>query len=445
MKLRLLFSALLSLHASAADSQRFDKIYISAFGPTLVLTSSIPWSLTNYYSLYPIETSTDLLTWTPWSTVFRTNAAPGPTQALDPSGTLPARFYRTPTNFLVTTLQQPGGQFTVGTTTRVFTDSSRSNRYGIKTNSSFVVQLWYPAQSAPGRLPAQYFEPGVAKIAGEFYSHFGLPGNPSIFTDVVSHAIADLHPLRGKFPVIIFSHGYQCFRTMDTDLLAHLASNGFLVAAADHFDAWVSILPGGRVVRGNAPDLPITVAQNIFNLTSRTLDVRFMLDQFVRLNSADDLLLGRFDLERIGILGHSLGGAIAADACAADKRLKAGVSLDGGGHTNLLGLPVTQPFLITLGQDNNEMMVPYRAAFRKFFDQLAHDAYFFRLANADHFDFVEQPWFMRSPETRRRRMALTLRAYVTSFFEKHLKGKDDRLLDAPSTSYPDVIDFATKR
>jgi pimeloyl-ACP methyl ester carboxylesterase len=41
-------------------------------------------------------------------------------------------------------------------------------------------------------------------------------------------------------------------------------------------------------------------------------------------------LRASLDLNRIGIFGHSLGGAIAANAMANDRRFDAGLNLDGG-------------------------------------------------------------------------------------------------------------------
>jgi uncharacterized repeat protein (TIGR03803 family) len=39
------------------------------------------------------------------------------------------------------------------------------------------------------------------------------------------------------------------------------------------------------------------------------------------------------------------------------------------------------------------------------------------------------------------RVTQTIRAYLLSFFNKHLKGEDDHLLDAPSPAYPEVMQF----
>jgi predicted dienelactone hydrolase len=307
-----------------------------------------------------------------------------------------------------------------------------------------MVQFWYPASRKAGVLPAPYLDARIAANWHDYYSHIGLAANFTLFKSAFSHALPDVPIATNEacYPTVIFSHGYQCIRTINGDAMANLASHGYIAVGIDHSDAWISIFPDGRIVRGNAPDLPISVAQNILNLQSRARDVRFVTDELIRLNQADEFLRGRLDIDHLGIFGHSFGGAIAADACAGDKRIKAGLSLDGGGHTNLLALQIIQPFLIASGPEDPNR--PYRAAFRSLFDHLAHDAYWFRMKDSEHFDFVESPWFAVSPVPAKLRTAAILRQYSLSFFNKYLKGLDDHLLDGPPADYPEVDAFHRK-
>ena len=56
-------------------------------------------------------------------------------------------------------------------------------------------------------------------------------------------------------------------------------------------------------------------------------DVMFTLDQLVSFDRADPngILTGRLDLERVGIVGHSLGAIVGGEACHLDRRLRAAV------------------------------------------------------------------------------------------------------------------------
>lgn len=94
-------------------------------------------------------------------------------------------------------------------------------------------------------------------------------------------------------PVLIFSHSLGTDRANFTDLMEHLASQGFAVLALEH--------PGSsrqqikNLLKGRSPEVMET---NEFS--DRPLDVTFLLDQL-----QDN---PRLDFNRIGFIGHSLGG-----------------------------------------------------------------------------------------------------------------------------------------
>jgi hypothetical protein len=68
-------------------------------------------------------------------------------------------FFRTAAGSLITPYRQPTGPFSVGSITRLVTDPSRRNRYGISTNGSFMITVWYPALPEAGRLPDRHDDP----------------------------------------------------------------------------------------------------------------------------------------------------------------------------------------------------------------------------------------------------------------------------------------------
>lgn len=60
-------------------------------------------------------------------------------------------------------------------------------------------------------------------------------------------------------------------------------------------------------------------------------DVGFVLDQLSALNAGSPAsrFAGRLDLTRIGVIGHSVGGAVAYNLALHDPRIKAAIDLDG--------------------------------------------------------------------------------------------------------------------
>ncbi|WP_413785529.1 hypothetical protein [Cytobacillus sp. IB215665] len=49
-------------------------------------------------------------------------------------------------------------------------------------------------------------------------------------------------------------------------------------------------------------------------------------------NKTDSFFRRRFDLNKIGVIGHSLGGATIYDLASRDARIKAGIILGGRLH-----------------------------------------------------------------------------------------------------------------
>jgi dienelactone hydrolase len=98
----------------------------------------------------------------------------------------------------------------------------------------------------------------------------------------------------GPFPLVLYSHGEGGFSRVASRQLEHLASWGFIVAAPDHIERDHAAVATGSVELGG--DLDVR-------------DLLSTLDLLRRENTrAGSVLLGGIDLERIGALGHGVGG-----------------------------------------------------------------------------------------------------------------------------------------
>lgn len=84
------------------------------------------------------------------------------------------------------------------------------------------VRLWYPAVSG-----------GQATT----YSHrLERVGAPAVAVTYPALAVASAAPARGRFPLIVMSHGYRGWPELMSYLGENLASKGYVVAAIDHGD-----------------------------------------------------------------------------------------------------------------------------------------------------------------------------------------------------------------
>jgi dienelactone hydrolase len=227
-------------------------------------------------------------------------------------------------------LPQPSGPHLVGSVVFHWRDALRPETLGTTTGErrEVVAQAWYPTET-PGP-PVPYFEaqgrlPGwVDPYPGWFYADFD---------EVDTHASAapPVSAERPSWPVLLFLPGWGSPREDYSALCADLASRGYVVVALSHpYESAVSVLADGRVV-GTAAGASVFGA-NMADMTPiRTADSRFVLDQLGRLAQVEpgSALVDHVDVDHAGIVGHSMGGAAAAQVVAEDPRFLVGVNLDG--------------------------------------------------------------------------------------------------------------------
>ena len=102
----------------------------------------------------------------------------------------------------------------------------------------------------------------------------------------------------GPFPLVVYSHGFGCFRESYSGLTDHWASHGYAVVLPEHPDCpTVQERPSPEDLRNL---LYIRIAD-----VARVVDALFAPGQEI------PGLTGRIDYERKAIAGHSFGGMIA--------------------------------------------------------------------------------------------------------------------------------------
>ena len=276
------------------------------------------------------------------------------------------------------------GPYQVGRMTYHLTDETRAEVYSDDPDAirEVMVTIFYPAEPAAGAVPAPYVDP-VLRDAIE--AVIGLPG--AILDQIHSHAYDQAPAVQDPFPVLIFSPGGGVNGLFYTALCEEIASHGYVVVNITHpYDAPVTVFPDGWIVsfedegvnlyadvwgltgeqkqtllatpalqrigalQGMVSEEQMTAAlDQYYNvaLTVRSQDVLFVLEQLIDLNDSDPVLAGHLDFERLGVFGHSLGGAAAANVMAQDSRFKAGIDLDG----SLFGAKdytLSQPFMLMM-------------------------------------------------------------------------------------------------
>jgi predicted dienelactone hydrolase len=211
------------------------------------------------------------------------------------------------------------GPLPVGVRSVSLADEARAGRL-------LPVEIWYPAEDA-------YAGQDVAEDSCDRYEV--IPGFPAQPQD----AVRDARARGGRWPLIVFSHGYGGHRRQSTFLCTHLASHGYVVAAADH--AGNTVLDGVQaMMAGRQPD-PLAVLREFVVL--RPADVGFAIDRL--LGGGADGVDALCDETRVAMCGHSFGGWTTLAVTGRDPRIRAALALAPAGGTTVLGTEVLQESL----------------------------------------------------------------------------------------------------
>jgi predicted dienelactone hydrolase len=253
--------------------------------------------------------------------------------------------------------------------------------------------------------------------------------------------------------VLLYSPSLNSHRRENTDLAEELASHGFVVIGLDHRETFKSVFPDGRVVLGQL--LSVSDWNSlVVRLPERTQDARFVLDELARLQALGDQIASHLNLDSVGAFGFSFGGSTAAQLCISDSRVKCGINMDGAFTvTNVVATGIGKPFLI-LRSDSPDPIPedPVHDDRRRVFDVLTNAAYWVKVSGTEHYSFHEfaliyDPATFRATyggaaEPTARRVHQMVATYTLAFFNKHLLGRDEPLLDGPPL--PEVKEFLRK-
>jgi dienelactone hydrolase len=262
--------------------------------------------------------------------------------------------------------------------------------------------------------------------------------------------------------VVLMRAGLSGLVTGYTSLAEDLASHGYVVVGFDapHRSS-VVVFPDGRVIERapqsnlDALDGPEQERRALELVKAWSADIGFALDQLERLNESDPSgkFRGRLDLQRVGVFGHSLGGATALQFCHDDGRCKAGIDVDGAPLGNVIAEGVTQPFMFLLSDHSREPDTetgPIEANIRSIYNRQPADRRLeIVVRGANHYMFSDDGALLKSPLLMRvlrmlglvpidgRRQIAVTAHYIVTFFDVYLKGASASELQSQS-GYPEV-------
>ncbi|MFI0168855.1 alpha/beta hydrolase family protein [Streptomyces sp. NPDC017095] len=349
------------------------------------------------------------------------------------------------------TLPAPTGPHLVGTVPLHLVDTSRPDPVtGPGHHRELMASVWYPARRTEDLPHAPWMADGALRA---FLTDVGFPIDPALGPLTAGRIGAPVHRTGDRLPVILYSHGSGSHRSDHTIMVQELASHGYAVVTVDHTYDTFTEFPDGRVLTpGDVPMFPKDYAA----------DLRFLLDCVEELAAGRNPdvdgkplppgLLGALDPRCIGAFGWSKGGTATALTMLADRRVRAGLGIDGPMQPTITA-NLDRPFMMMSAVFTRAAM-PDVATFWTHLrgwrldiqaDGAIHQSY------GDNATLVPQAGRMLGMTDQQvqdmigtlvpARSVRIQQAYPLAFFDLHLRHRRGHLLDGPSAAFPEVRFF----
>lgn len=184
------------------------------------------------------------------------------------------------------------------------------------------------------------------------------------------------------------------------------------------------------------------------------------LDHLAACVKSDGGLAGHIDVQHVGFVGYSFGGAVAVEAAQQDGRIAAVANLDGSLFGHAAEEPLDTPYLfISSDLDLGLLMDPesprkhefalYQRDLRLAATQAQRpDSSIVVIRGAGHATFTDHFWTLRNwpkwllltpPRAQR-----IVRAYLVGFLDAYLKGQRNALLAPGDRRYPEVRSLSSQ-
>ncbi len=342
------------------------------------------------------------------------------------------------------------GPFPVGVTTTVFIDTSRTDNF-TKQPRTLVTEIWYPATDEARRLPknkySDFIPGGVTPEIDELIKKTYKMSAAEIDKVYWNEAHRNAAVRKGRFPLVVFSHGNGGSRNQNTFWCDYLASHGYIVVSADHTGNARWTIINGKPILSQA-------GERNNSAKDRPLDVSFLLDQMILWDKGGDKRFsGRIDTDHAAVTGMSFGSFTAHWASDRDPRFKAVIAMSGApaSHTNL-----TVPSLRMLGTEDRTLGVAGNTAIRDNHAKHTGPSFLLELKNGGHFSFTDmfkinkhfgdgvgegkrretnEPFEFTSMEATYR----IINSYSVAFLGYYLKGEVSYMTFLSENHWPDVM------
>ncbi|MCS5490186.1 alpha/beta hydrolase family protein [Algoriphagus limi] len=342
----------------------------------------------------------------------------------------------------------PTGDYSVGSVELELQDANRGGR-------KLKVILFYPAAEIHQEIIP--YHPYPDSLEKDLNSLYGIPKiliKKLSRSSIPSKNLAQAQEIAEGFPLLLFSHGYNGSRFQNSFLLPDLASHGYVVVSIEHTGSAAGTVFEDLRTGGLTPFDSVTHKEPYSDreILKWSDDQIFVLDQLSEMVSAQQMPVElSINLKKVGVFGHSFGGATSANSMIRDKRFLAGINLDGfyfgKGHLKGFNQPFMEiradnPAAETMSEKDLEEWKMTREEYHDFLfiewksrlrglARGGYESYIIRRSNHmsfSDFSLMFPLGFLTAPN-REKHHEVT-RQLVRYFFDFHLKGEEKKQVDS---------------
>ena len=360
-----------------------------------------------------------------------------------------------PHHITAISLPAPTGPNLIGTYDFFITDETRNDIFAPTPEPRRILMtLYYPTTFTYTNFPHPDY---VSAAMATYYETIqNLPNGT--FKSITTNSYYGSPVKSQKAKIILLSTGFGVSRHVYATLAEDLASHGYLVAALDAtYDSPIVEFPDGKVAVAHLPEnrVNITKEETAKYYNERVKDALFVVKS-LSMASFTSVIPGvgekGLEVEKTGIFGHSLGGAAAAGAMAAEDSILGGVSLDGRLIGNVIKSGLEKPFILFGAEGHNRTT---DETWKGFWDSPSKGwKRELLLKGSAHLTFSDLAPLAEIPGLKNlfpkeeieglvgtigglRAMAIQ-RVYLKAFFDKALGHSNGKLLDGADPNYPEI-------